>query len=198
MPLSDTPRKLGGVRVLARSHRKGLYNYHPAQGAGGMGVDAESLDSDWFTTDYRAGDGIIFHSLTVHESLPNLTPDRMRLAVDYRYQAMSEPILDTFLLPHYAASWDSIYCGWQSTDLQYYWQKQNVKLGERDWKYYDQRDAEALELARRGDETARATLNRIIVRDTRPQKRRAVEQTLRILNAASESGVAPGKGRNQM
>ena len=110
----------------------------------------------------------------------------MRLSVDYRYQGVTEPMLDTYALPHYQTSWDEIYRGWESTDLQYYWQKQNVSFGERDWSYYDKRDAEAMELARQGDEKARPALNRIIVRDTRPERRRAATEALRELDAVSE------------
>ena len=92
-------------------------------------------------------------------------------------------MLDTFLMPHYSTSWDDIYPGWESTEFQYYWQKQGVRFGERDWSYYDKRDAEALELALKGDETARPALNRIFVRDTRPEKRRAAEEAIRVLDA---------------
>ena len=185
MPLGDCPRELGGLNVLPRSHKQGVHDYHLSLGAGGMGVDADYLRGDWLTTDYRAGDALIVHSLTVHESLPNSTPDRMRLSADYRYQGVSEPMLDTFLMPHYSTSWDDIYPGWQSTEFQFYWQEQDVKFGERDWSYYDKRDAEALELALKGDETARPALNRIIVRDTRPEKRQAAKEALRELDAVS-------------
>ncbi len=185
MPLGDCPRELGGLNVLPRSHKQGVHDYHLSLGAGGMGVDADYLRGDWLTTDYRAGDALIVHSLTVHESLANSTRDRMRLSADYRYQGVSEPMLDTFLMPHYSTSWDDIYPGWQSTEFQFYWQKQDVKFGERDWSYYDKRDAEALRLAREGDETARPALNRIIVRDTRPEKRQAAKEALRELDAVS-------------
>ena len=185
MPLGDCPRELGGLNVLPRSHKQGVHDYHLSLGAGGMGVDADYLRGDWLTTDYRAGDALIVHSLTVHESLANSTRDRMRLSADYRYQGVSEPMLDTFLMPHYSTSWDDIYPGWQSTEFQFYWQKQDVKFGERDWSYYDKRDAQALRLAREGDETARPALNRIIVRDTRPEKRQAAKEALRELDAVS-------------
>lgn len=185
MPLGDCPRELGGLSVLPRSHRKGVHSYHLSLGAGGMGVDDEHLKGDWLTTDYNAGDALIVHSLTVHRSIANSTPDRMRISADYRYQGVSEPMLDTFLMPHYSTSWDDIYPGWESTEFQYYWQKQDVRFGERDWSYYDKRDAEALELARKGDESARPALNRIMVRDTRPEKRQAAREALRMLDDVS-------------
>ena len=185
MPLGDCPRELGGLSALPRSHNKGVHKYHLSLGAGGMKADADSLRGDWLTTDYLAGDALILHSLTLHQSMANTTPDRMRVSTDYRYQGVSDPMLDTFLMPHYSTSWDDIYPGWESAEFQYYWQKQGVRLGERDWSYYDKRDAEALELALKGDETARPALNRIFVRDTRPEKRRAAEEALRVLDAIS-------------
>ena len=63
MPLGDCPRELGGLSVLAGSHQQGVFEYHPELGAGGMGVDAEYLTGEWLTTDYRAGDALIFHSI---------------------------------------------------------------------------------------------------------------------------------------
>ncbi len=186
IPLGSCPRELGGLSVLPRSHKKGVHKYHLELGAGGMGVDDEYLEGEWLTTDYLAGDALILHSLTLHQSVANTTSDRMRISADYRYQGVSEPMLDTFLMPHYSTSWDDIYPGWESTEFQYYWQKQDVRFGERDWSYYDKRDAEAIDLALKGDETARPALNRIFVRDTRPEKRKAAEEALRVLDAISE------------
>jgi hypothetical protein len=37
------------------------------------------------------GDALIFPSLTVHQALPNLTQDRLRVSLDNRYQALSQP-----------------------------------------------------------------------------------------------------------
>ena len=132
MPLGDCPRELGGLSILAGSHQQGVFEYHPELGAGGMGVDAEYLTGEWLTTDYRAGDALIFHSMTVHKSLPNTTLDRMRFSVDYRYQAASQPIVEAYLGPHNVkSSWEEIYSGWKSKDLQYYWQNLDVNIGER-------------------------------------------------------------------
>ena len=41
-----------------------------------------------------AGDAILFNCLTVHRALPNVTRNRARLSVDYRYQPANEPIHD--------------------------------------------------------------------------------------------------------
>ncbi len=188
IPLGDCPGELGGLSVLAGSHQQGLFEYHLELGAGGMGVDADYLNGEWLTTDYMAGDALIFHSMTVHKSLPNTTLDRMRFSVDYRYQAASQPIVEAYLGPHNVkTSWEEIYSGWKSEDLKYYWKKFDVNIGERDWSYYDKRDAEAIELARKGDPKARSALMRIISRDTRPGKKEAAEEALRLLAAVSDS-----------
>ena len=64
-----------------------------------------------------------------------------------------------------------------------------MNIGERDWTYYDKRDAEAMELAKKGDPIGRSALTRIIARDPRPEKKKAAEEALRMLAAVSE-----GKG----
>ena len=60
----------------------------------------------------------MFHSLTVHGALPNLS-DRLRLSVDYRFQSAGEPIAETSLTPHFelkVPSWTDLSATWDSTD----------------------------------------------------------------------------------
>jgi hypothetical protein len=45
----------------------------------------------WLTTDYRAGDLLVFNMVLVHASLDNQSLDRLRLSSDSRYQRASEP-----------------------------------------------------------------------------------------------------------
>jgi len=45
----------------------------------------------WLTSQYRAGDLLVFSMYTVHASLDNHS-DRIRLSSDTRYQLASEPI----------------------------------------------------------------------------------------------------------
>jgi hypothetical protein len=49
------------------------------------------LGGRWLTTDYRAGDVLIFTVFNVHTSLDNNT-NRIRLSSDTRYQLASEPV----------------------------------------------------------------------------------------------------------
>ncbi len=119
----------------------------------------------------------------MHKALPNLTPDRLRLSVDYRYSGVSQPIVAKELLPHgNPISWEEIYAGWQSQDLQYYWKKFELNLVPLDPSYNDRRDAEAFELARQGNKIARAALLAIALRDPNPEKREAAEEALRELD----------------
>jgi ectoine hydroxylase-related dioxygenase (phytanoyl-CoA dioxygenase family) len=39
----------------------------------------------------RRGSVLLMHSRTVHSSLPNRTPDRVRLSLDLRYQSVQAP-----------------------------------------------------------------------------------------------------------
>jgi hypothetical protein len=117
--------KLGGLSILSGSNRQGIYPVQPAFGAGGLGIDTEPLEADglyWVASDYEIGDALFFHSHAVHKGLPNQTPDRIRLSVDYRYQGSSQPVTEGSLLPHFnRMGWDEIYTGWKSTQYQYYW-----------------------------------------------------------------------------
>jgi hypothetical protein len=179
IPLGDVPRALGGLAVNRDSHRAGVYAHHISMGAGGMGIHAEDLPDAWHTADYRAGDVLLFHSHMVHRALPNRSPDRMRLSVDYRYQSRAEPISEKNLHPHTGAiGWEEVYRGWARTDLQYYWQADDVVLAGYDTGYFAHRDAEAYAAAARGEAVARPALYRIAQRDPDPARRARAAQVL--------------------
>ncbi len=131
IPLGDCPRLMGGVEVLVGSHRGGVRPVHAAQGAGGLGVATDDPDLSWAGGDFRCGDALFFQSLCVHRGVPNRTPERVRLSVDYRYQGVSQPVVASSLLPHFnRVPWEEIYQGWERTDLQYYWKKFDLNLVE--------------------------------------------------------------------
>jgi hypothetical protein len=46
----------------------------------------------WLSTEFRAGDALIFTIYTVHASLDNQTADRFRFSSDTRYQLASDPV----------------------------------------------------------------------------------------------------------
>jgi ectoine hydroxylase-related dioxygenase (phytanoyl-CoA dioxygenase family) len=88
--LTEIPLALGPLAVLPGSHVKGLVP-HDGQGAGRQGVQVIE-DEQFAAAPLAAGDAIVFNCLTVHRALPNVTRDRVRLSVDYRYQPANEPI----------------------------------------------------------------------------------------------------------
>lgn len=133
IPLGDCPRELGSLVVLPGSHRAGVYSVHRALGAGGAGINTEAMPYPWTGSDFHEGDVVLFHSLTVHKALPNLSPDRLRLSVDFRYQPVSHPVAPSSLRPHHdRQSWEEIYSGWTSTNHQYYWQNMPVRYAGED------------------------------------------------------------------
>jgi hypothetical protein len=192
VPLGDVPRPLGGLQVNLGTHRQGVYPHHISLGAGGMGIDPAELPDRWHTADYRAGDVLLFHSHMVHRALPNLTPDRLRLSVDFRYQPLSQPIAEKSLHPHTGAlGWPEVYAGWRSTALQYYWRRPEgpeVKISGYDTGYFAHRDQEAYQAAARGDEVARPALLRIAQRDPDPAQRERAARALAELEARLAGG----------
>jgi hypothetical protein len=125
----DIPVALGGIAVLVGTHRHGIYPVQRMPGAGGVGVDTSTIQAEWATDDYEMGDVLFFHSETLHRSLSNITGNRMRLSVDYRYQGVSQPITEGSLLPHFQRfGWDFVYKDWKSTRYQYYWKSLNLTI----------------------------------------------------------------------
>ena len=132
-PLMNCPQKLGGLTVLRGSHKRGLYKVHDAQGAGGMRISTEKLDYQWVSSDYEVGDLLLFHSHTVHKALPNATKNRIRISADFRYSALSQPVVADGLEPHFGRlDWAEIYKNWTNPDLQYYWQRMPITVSARD------------------------------------------------------------------
>jgi hypothetical protein len=83
---------------------------------------------EWVAGDFKLGDVIAFHSLTIHRALANDT-DRMRISVDFRYQAEGEETTERCLRPHFERmEWQDIYRDWDREDLKFYWRDKNIKL----------------------------------------------------------------------
>ncbi|MEM7139516.1 MAG: phytanoyl-CoA dioxygenase family protein [Actinomycetota bacterium] len=125
IPLGDCPVELGSLSILEGSHRLGVLPLQFGLGPGNRQVvlpRERMRDLRWVTTDFAAGDVLIFGSMTVHASLHNADLRRMRLSVDYRYQPVDEPLTDLVLQPHFGRlSWDEIYAGWDDDQWQHYW-----------------------------------------------------------------------------
>ncbi len=105
-PLGDAPLSHAALMVLENSHRleevKATYgqmdvdkqgNWKKTGGQYGKdpAVIQKGLGCRWLTTDFRAGDLLVFSMYTMHCSLDNRS-DRIRLSSDTRYQLASEPV----------------------------------------------------------------------------------------------------------
>ena len=134
LPLGDFSEALGGLRVMRGSHNLGVLPLRAAEGAGNRTVILDGLDQEWCHGDFEAGDALVFHSLAVHRAVPNTLKDRLRLSVDYRYQAISLPIEARSLLTHCSVlPWDDVYSAWPGADdLKYYWRKYQLDMREFD------------------------------------------------------------------
>ena len=133
IPLGPCPAELGGLAVLRGSHERGILPVHEATGAGGLSVESDWLDGEWRSGPFAPGDTLFFHSKTVHQGLPNLSGDRIRLSVDYRYQKLDAKIMDKNLGVHQGrVTWKEVYAGWKSDRFQYYWEGHRREVVERE------------------------------------------------------------------
>lgn len=133
MPLGDCPRDLGGLSVLRGSHRAGHLPVESTKGAVRFGVRLCPWESEWMEGDYEAGDILTFNSLVVHKALRATDREQLRLSLDVRYQALSEPVERGSLLPHIPGlTWEDIYPGWPDSELKYYWEKLPLKFSPWD------------------------------------------------------------------
>jgi ectoine hydroxylase-related dioxygenase (phytanoyl-CoA dioxygenase family) len=132
IPVGDCPTELGGLAVLRGSHRHGLLNLDTDLGAGNRkAVLPQQLleEHRWVTTDYSAGDVVLFRALTVHAALHNASEFFMRLSVDFRYQLEGEELTEICLQPHFERlTWEDVYAGWRSDRFQYYWKNLDYKV----------------------------------------------------------------------
>jgi ectoine hydroxylase-related dioxygenase (phytanoyl-CoA dioxygenase family) len=128
IPLSDCPMSMGSLAMLEGSHKMGLLPVEYALGAGHRqsSLPEEVASMQWLANDFALGDVIVFHSLTIHRALPN-DSDRMRISVDFRYQAEGQNITERCLRPHFERmDWSEIYRDWDREDLKYYWRDKNL------------------------------------------------------------------------
>lgn len=159
IPIGHCPRELGGVAVLPGSHRGGLRSHFYDPGPDGLAIDEAELEGEWLTTDYRPGDVLVFHILTVHRALENRTQDTLRLSMHCRTQGVSTPLPASALKPSGGrVSWDDLYSGWQGADLQRYWEGLPLDVVPLDPAADADRLPEALSRALDGDDSAHKLL----------------------------------------
>jgi ectoine hydroxylase-related dioxygenase (phytanoyl-CoA dioxygenase family) len=166
-PVGDCPRELGGLAVQRGSHKVGrVLDHQFSLGAGSLNLDADQFeelaDCEWLTTDYQAGDTLVFPALTIHKALPNVTEDRLRVSLDNRYQRIGDPTAEHMLEPHLRSSsplsWDEVYADWTNEELKYYWKQYDNPVHPQITTYMNAAFDEAVELANSGDD--RAVLHR--------------------------------------
>ena len=152
IPVGDLPPEMGGIAILRGSHRWGVLPLTTHLGAGNRCavLPADMLEEcRWVTTEFRAGDVLLFPSLTVHAALHNASEFYFRISVDFRYQLEGEALTPGCLEPHFGRlSWDDIYSGWGSSQYQYYWR-------DRDYEVVPFRDLELVHTMNEVEETAR-------------------------------------------
>ena len=110
IPLSDIDELTGGLTILKNSHQFGFFQHYYRNGellgVPSNGTDLEKLlksgaysvagnatcmnNSEWIRSNYKVGDAFIFHRLTLHRGLPNIS-DKIRLSADFRYQKKNTP-----------------------------------------------------------------------------------------------------------
>ncbi len=124
--LHDVTAEMGRVKVLPRSHERGVRPVFRTQGVGGVQCEIYPDETTWHVSDFNAGDVLIFHSRTVHKAEPNTTADTVRISIDTRFCDHGAPVFSTNLEPHHGwriagLDWPAIYRSWHSTRHQYYW-----------------------------------------------------------------------------
>ncbi|MEU1762953.1 phytanoyl-CoA dioxygenase family protein [Micromonospora sp. NPDC005652] len=196
IPIGRVSRQQGGLAMWPGSHRHGVFDHGFVPGVGGLGICVDGLDASWLTADFEPGDVVVFHSMTVHQALPNRTADRIRISADFRYQRASDPMTPHMLEPSGGKlSWDDVYAGWSSDDLKFYWRRWEVPISPYDYRYYRRRDEQVLELARAGDRNAREFLRTISARSSDPELRTAAARLLAELpSGGSQQGTGSATG----
>jgi len=128
MPLADCPISDGSLAILEGSHKYGVLplKFHLGAGNRQAVLPRELEKCRWVGADFKAGDVVLFPSLTVHKSMENHNLENMRLSVDFRYQLEGEALTEICLQPHFErVSWDEIYRDWKSDEFKYYWKKKD-------------------------------------------------------------------------
>jgi hypothetical protein len=140
------------------------------------------MEGTWHSTDYQLGDCLVFNSLMIHQALPNLTEERLRISLDHRYQHAGLPIAEHMLQPHlqglHPFTWEEVYAGWDNDELKYYWKKYNLQVLPRLLSWGERGFAQALELAAGGNAQAQHHLRRLVKRDPHSEQGQRAQAVL--------------------
>jgi ectoine hydroxylase-related dioxygenase (phytanoyl-CoA dioxygenase family) len=182
LPLHDCTPDDGGLAIASGSHKDEILPITYSQDWFGLQVQKPPM-VNWHCGEMRVGDVLMFHSLTVHKGLPNVS-DQLRISADCRYQRMRDPICENCLeLIGQDLSWEEVYAGWTSPDLIYYWKRYALSIAPFSHVYEDERDRQLLEAAKRGDMTSLHGLRRVAEYNRSVEVRRLARGLLRSLSS---------------
>ncbi|MAE61678.1 MAG: hypothetical protein CMJ49_10025 [Planctomycetaceae bacterium] len=131
IPCGDCPLDLGGLAILPGSHKQGIHpKGHFSSFDTGLAVPADSV---WAASDLACGDVLMFKSTTMHQGIENVTGNRIRLSMDFRYQPRSHVVRRDSMQPHQQwCTWEDIYQDWAADDpLKYYWSDWDLKYVDK-------------------------------------------------------------------
>ena len=120
MPLHDCPVEVGPLQILESSH---IYGLQGVDATTGIIAKDTARGGEWVGGPIYAGDVLIFHSLTVHAATPN-TSTQLRISMECRFQDARRAVNPAnFVFPGSGndKSWETIYAGWPSEELKYFW-----------------------------------------------------------------------------
>lgn len=129
IPLHDCPIEVGPLQIMEGSHRIGILA-HEEEDLHVPELPVSATDAgEWAGGPINAGDVLIFHSLTIHAALPNLSK-QMRISIDCRFQDYARTLNPANLAfaGESGKSWEKTYSTWPSDDLKYYWKKLPLRL----------------------------------------------------------------------
>lgn len=87
IPMRDVKPNHGGFAIVPGSHKLGLLHDE----AHDFKILRETIpDRDWRSTEFKAGDVLMFHFMTVHSALPNES-DEIRTSIDIRAVPAQSP-----------------------------------------------------------------------------------------------------------
>ena len=110
IPFGDIPVEQGTLAICVGSHRQAGFE-KLRQTYGRMDVDRDRVEGwftedpleitstfggRWLTTDFNAGDAIVFGMYTMHASTTNVT-NRFRVSADVRFQPAADPMDDRWI-----------------------------------------------------------------------------------------------------
>ena len=100
IPLMDIDENAGVLAIASRSHKQGVREHieqddifsYILKGRKQKGISLNKIQETLLTTNYHPGDLLLFHSETIHCSLPNHS-DKIRFSIDTSCQPKSAPRL---------------------------------------------------------------------------------------------------------